>query len=136
MRIANKQINEKDKLDAVEVRNIFNKLDIPFKNGSIRDKERIYINQSKKCENVNAFAHKINHITIDREPTAYTISPEKSHYGKELMYQVPPCVLERNECTVENRKRAKAVHHQAFRSVMKMGESYFKARGLSMDTHY
>jgi hypothetical protein len=67
------QINVKDKLDVEAKQKAFNNLEVPFRNTTHRDDERIYINKRKKCENANAFAHKVNHQILDKNPRCATI---------------------------------------------------------------
>ena len=44
-----------------------------------------------------------------------------------------PCVLNNHTCSLETRKQSKLKHKQTFNSILQMGDSYFKTRGLGED---
>jgi len=63
-----------------------------------------------------------------------TISPLAKHKPRERHFEVPPCCLDDTQCTLKSRIEAKLKHSKGFHSVLKMGQPYFKQRGMSLTT--
>lgn len=114
-------MNPKDPKDFIKAKQQVFERSIPFKDAVHRDNERIYVNKRKKCENANTFAHKINHAIVEKEPMIAKMGSSKKHKPNERLYEVAPCVLEHDECTLHSRINAKKDHKQNFKSITKMG---------------
>lgn len=130
-RVVKMKINDKDPFDRLEAQSHFNKQSSPFKNKTMREKERIYVNQSKKPINKNAFAHEPSYSHLDKEIPNVILSERAKAERREKVFHVSPCVLNQPECNLESRVYAKLKHKQTYNSVLKVEEDYFTTRAMN-----
>ena len=104
--------------------------DANHKNITHRTQAMMYVNQSKKTQNANFMAHRVEYQQVEESPRNQKFLPKPSTIPRETHYEVPPCLLAGGHCSVEKRQETKQIMQKTYSSSLKMDKSFFKERGI------
>lgn len=89
---------------------IYNKMQVPFKDSVPRTEAPIYKILKDIPKNHNDGLHRVSFSYVDPSPKKAVIRDHSKVSPKSRFYHVSPCVLDETECTFKNREKARQVN--------------------------
>ena len=79
---------------------------------------------------LNEGNYRVSFEPVDAKFPVPELLERTKHVPNQRLFRVPPCSLNKTECTFASRKKAKIENALAFNSTIQMGESYFIQRNV------
>lgn len=85
---------------------------------------------NRRPVSLNEGNYRVSYDPVDPKVATPSLKDKPKHIPRSRLFRVAPCAVDKVECTLQSRTKAKREFAQSFNSAVQMPEGYFATRNL------